>query len=346
MKKILLFTVISVLVITSVIAADLTLNIFKTNHTVQRFAVSVIDSVVTNNDNTMLQIYKNDGVINSVALSDIDSMNYSSGTYSLPVISLVSTEYDKSLQQGICEVNISVDGGCELIERGVCWSGTSNPTINDNYSANGINAGRFYSVIPNLVLGRKYYVRAFATNCMGTVYSNTKELVALPGNVTYTLDVDSATYPQYYNLLTVALDSACYYYNRYTSFKANIYVYYNAGIQTAQASYHGAIGYGSDTGYMWVGTTMHEMAHYFGSGTTTDWKSLMVNGVWQGKSGQQLCKQLTGAILKGDNNSNPIHYWPTGINYRSEVGSVNDLINHAKIIQAMLVEDCGLPSSW
>jgi hypothetical protein len=97
---------------------------------------------------------------------------------------------------------------------------------------------------------------------------------------------------------------------------------------------------------MWVGTTMHEMAHYFGSGTTNEWKAKMVSGVWQGATGTALCLQLTGQSLKGDNNSNPIHYWPTGINYRSEVGSQTDLINHARIIKAMLIDDCKLPASW
>lgn len=164
--------------------------------------------------------------------------------------------------------------------------------------------------------------------------------------MTYTLAVDQQQYPEYHQLLKTALDSACYYYNMYTSFTANIYVYYNAGIPTAQASYHGSIGFGPNTSYMWVGTAMHEMAHYFGSGTTNTWKNLMVGGVWQGSNAQSLCQELAGETLKGDNNSNPIHFWPYGINYRSEVHSSTDLVNHAKIVQAMLVEDCGLPTSW
>jgi hypothetical protein len=50
--------------------------------------------------------------------------------------------------------------------------------------------------------------------------------------------------------------------------------------------------------------------------------------------------------LKGDNNSNPQHYWPTGINQREEVSSQTDLINHAKIVKAMLIDDAKLPTSW
>lgn len=73
-------------------------------------------------------------------------------------------------------------------------------------------------------------------------------------------------------------------YNRYTTFRGNVYVYYNAGIPTAQASYHGAIGFGPNTTYMWVGTAMHEICHFVGSGTRIEWQAL-TNGNWTGSCG-------------------------------------------------------------
>ena len=149
------------------------------------------------------------------------------------------------------------------------------------------------------------------------------------------------------------MDSACWYYNRYTTFRGNIYVYYNAGIPTAQSNYHGSIGFGPNTTYMWVGTAMHEMAHFVGSGTTLAWQSKLVNGIWTGTVASNLLKNATGEILKGDNNSNPIHFWPYGINYKSEItnlGSVtnqqNALILHCKLVKAMVIDDAGLPNSW
>ena len=172
------------------------------------------------------------------------------------------------------------------------------------------------------------------------------------GNVTYTLALDSASHPDKYRMIKTAMDSACSYYSRYTPFIWNIYVYYNAGIPTAQASYHGSIGFGPNSRYMWVGTAIHEMAHYFGSGTTTKWKSLMVGGLWQGTSGKALCNELSGGPLKGDNNSNPVHYWPYGINQKEEITNLGSLaaqdkgmIDAVKIIKAMLVDDCGLPTN-
>jgi hypothetical protein len=346
MKKGLLIIIAYLWVIMPVFAQDKTLNIYKAGLEIQRFALNNIDSIGFDDTKGLMFIHKKDGTINTIRMAVVDSMDYSSGEYTLPGIETVSAGFDHTLGKAVCLVNITDDGGCEILERGICWSTGQNPTVENTRYASGTNTGKFYTTMTGLNMGSTYYARAYASNCLGTAYGEVVEVKTRMGNVTYTLDVDKTQYPEYYNLLKTALDSACYYYSTYTSFQANIYVYYNAGIPTAQASYHGSIGFGPNTGYMWVGTVMHEMAHYFGSGTTSVWKSLMVGGIWQGSNGQELCQELAGTELKGDNNSNPIHFWPFGINYRSEVSSPTDLINHARIVQAMLVEDCGLPTSW
>ena len=219
--------------------------------------------------------------------------------------------------------------------------------IGDHAAKGFCNIGQFYGMISDVNINNKYYIRGYATNCIGTTYGEEQTVQVLMGNVTYTLDQSVINAGERtHNLIKTAMDSACYYYNRYTPFRANIKIKYNAGIPTAQASYHWEIGFGSNERYMWVGTAMHEMAHYFGSGTTTTWKNMMVGGLWQGAVGKALCLQLTGQTLKGDNNNNPQHYWPTGINQREEVSSQTDLINHAKIVKAMLIDDAKLPTSW
>ena len=168
------------------------------------------------------------------------------------------------------------------------------------------------------------------------------------GNVTFTLAFDSATYPQPYRLIKAAMDSACYYFNNYTPFVANIRVVFNTGIPTAQANYHGEIGFGANTRYMWVGTAMHEMCHYFGSGTTSVWQAKMVNGIWSGEVATALMKSVNGGPIHGDTQ----HFWPYGINQKEEVtdlGSIaaqqDALTITAKLAKAMLVDDCGLPTN-
>ena len=67
--------------------------------------------------------------------------------------------------------NVSSDGGSPVTARGVCWSTTPNPTVAlSTKTSNGIGRGTFVSNITGLTLGTIYYVRAYATNAVGTSY--------------------------------------------------------------------------------------------------------------------------------------------------------------------------------
>ena len=341
MKKI-LFTYFGLLLTVALFATNTTLNIFKTDKSVQRINLEQIVRIKTQNQDSLLVIERLNGAHTEVCISEIDSITYTEDSYGLPQVQTVSVNNNVEDGKTYAVVEVVDDGGCELLERGLVWGTSVFPTVNNHKYSAGQASGQFYAFLSDLDPETTYYLRGYATNCQGTAYSPTKKLEPLRGNVTYNLAVDPSA--AFYDQLKQALDSACYYYNRYTTFEANIYVYYNEGIPTAQASYRGSIGFGPNTSYMWVGTVMHEMAHYFGSGTTQAWRNLMVNGVWQGPVAQALCQEITGETLRGDNNANPIHYWPTGINYRSEVSSVQDLIDHARIIQAMLIEDAKIPN--
>ena len=64
------------------------------------------------------------------------------------------------------------DGGAGVIARGVCWSVSPNPTTSNTYTLDGSGVGSFSSDIISLASGTKYYVRAYATNSVGTAYGN------------------------------------------------------------------------------------------------------------------------------------------------------------------------------
>jgi uncharacterized protein (TIGR02145 family) len=68
--------------------------------------------------------------------------------------------------------NITSDGGAEVTARGVCWSTSQNPTISDSRTTNGSGTGTFTSSITGLSPNTTYYVRAYATNSIGTAYGN------------------------------------------------------------------------------------------------------------------------------------------------------------------------------
>jgi hypothetical protein len=69
--------------------------------------------------------------------------------------------------------NITNNGGTAITARGVCWSTSPSPTIAlITKTSNGTGNGSFTSSITGLVTGTTYYVRAYATNSLGTVYGN------------------------------------------------------------------------------------------------------------------------------------------------------------------------------
>ena len=156
------------------------------------------------------------------------------------------------------------------------------------------------------------------------------------GHVTYTLhksDNPTADELDAYQRITTVMDSAVYLYNKYTNLRKFINVYYAPGVPTAEASSNGDLRFGSERSYMFVGTAMHEMAHTMGMGTTTDYRNMFKDGVFKGEKAQALLKEIDGpdAELHGDSQ----HFWPYGLNYASEVHSEQDLINHARIVDAM-----------
>lgn len=159
---------------------------------------------------------------------------------------------------------------------------------------------------------------------------------AFAGNIDYHLNKSANPNNderEAYALIEAAMDSAVFLYNKYSDLSKHIEVYYSTGVPTAEASSNGDLRFGKDRNYMYVGTAMHEMAHTMGMGTTSEYKAMFKDGVFQGEKAQALLKEIDGpdAVLKGDSQ----HFWPYGINYRSEVKSEQDLINHVKIVNAM-----------
>ena len=84
----------------------------------------------------------------------------------LPVVTTMAVACD-----GETGGNVIDDGGAQVTARGVVWSTTPNPTLNNNKTQNGMGMGSYTSSI-NMTKGVKYYVRAYATNSEGTSYGN------------------------------------------------------------------------------------------------------------------------------------------------------------------------------
>jgi hypothetical protein len=81
------------------------------------------------------------------------------------------------------------DGGEEIVMLGVCWSTTPDPTVDDEKTTNGSGTADFSSSLANLTNNTTYYVRAYATNAIGTAYGNSVSFttgeVSLPTLTTF-----------------------------------------------------------------------------------------------------------------------------------------------------------------
>lgn len=66
--------------------------------------------------------------------------------------------------------NVTSDGGASVSARGICWSIAPNPSIADSHTNDGDNTGSFTTTMTGLQENTTYYIRAYATNSVGTSY--------------------------------------------------------------------------------------------------------------------------------------------------------------------------------
>ena len=82
--------------------------------------------------------------------------------------------------------NVTSDGGDAVTARGVCWNTTGSPTIANNRTINGAGVGAFTSSLTGLTATTTYFIRAYATNALGTAYGGVVSFTTLTGhNVTF-----------------------------------------------------------------------------------------------------------------------------------------------------------------
>ncbi len=101
--------------------------------------------------------------------SEINKVNFSTLAYTVPELttaSVSSIEAFSAKSGG----EITDYGGQAIKEKGVCWNTTGSPTLSDNYTEEGSGSAAFTSSLTGLSEKTTYYVRAYATNSIGTSY--------------------------------------------------------------------------------------------------------------------------------------------------------------------------------
>lgn len=248
-------------------------------------------------------------------------------------------------------VNV-IDGYRYITEKGVIWSDDESlPESNCSSDKRDHEFFSYKGCIIDLEKDKEYYIRSYMIMNGDSVFGETvkfrtlfsKEDVKMTGKVTWKFgtpptdttqeDIDDA-----YEYITEAMDSAVYLYNLYTNAEKELTILYRPTVPTADGSTNGTIRFGKGRTYMWVGTAMHEIAHTVGVGTSGKWKGMFDDSGFLTKNVRY---EYTMLRTLEDNNQYPMlkaggaHFWPYGINYRSEVNDERDLVKHALLVNAM-----------
>lgn len=82
-----------------------------------------------------------------------------------------------------CGGNATVtgDNNLPITAKGVCWGTGHNPTVSNSHTNDGTGSGAFTSTISGLTVNTLYYVRAYATNQLGTYYGDEKSFTTAVG---------------------------------------------------------------------------------------------------------------------------------------------------------------------
>jgi uncharacterized protein (TIGR02145 family) len=115
---------------------------------------------------------------NSAGTAYGNEVSFTTTALSAPSISTIEIS-SITLTTAVSGGTISSDGGANITAKGVCWSTTPDPTISSSKTDEGPGSSSFSSTITNLTAGTTYYVRAYATNSIGTGYG---ESVSFPTN--------------------------------------------------------------------------------------------------------------------------------------------------------------------
>lgn len=133
--------------------------------------------------NYMIQAIARDG-------GDLESMDeIQIGINTVPPKVITGNVDSITLYSVLASGEVLSDGGLPVIARGICWNTLPNPSLSNHYTIEGFGIGAFESTIDNLLCETQYYIRAYATNEMGTSFGDqvsftTAKCYALPTVIT------------------------------------------------------------------------------------------------------------------------------------------------------------------
>lgn len=128
----------------------------------------------------------------------------SSGGAVQPAVATLTTAVASSITRSSAQAGGRVvsDGGSAITERGIVWSAANNtPTLSDSKAVAAGSIGDYSTALANLTNSTTYYVRAYASNSVGTAYGAVRSFstLNLPASVSPLITNQWMTFTWPYN---------------------------------------------------------------------------------------------------------------------------------------------------
>jgi hypothetical protein len=108
--------------------------------------------------------------INSMGIAYGEEMSFVAQTEETTPVVHTGMVSDITVSSATGHGTVVSDGGATVTRRGLCWSTSHNPTIDDTHADCGNGVGVFSGLMPRLMDLTTYYVRAYAENAIGMAY--------------------------------------------------------------------------------------------------------------------------------------------------------------------------------
>lgn len=107
---------------------------------------------------------------NEVGTGYGEQVTFTTLAYEKPTVSTLEVT-DITENSALCGGNVTDDGGQEITERGICWSSSMDPGLDDSVRYDPVpGIGQFTIELSSLESGKEYHVRAFARSEAGISY--------------------------------------------------------------------------------------------------------------------------------------------------------------------------------
>lgn len=150
------------------------------NHTTNGSGTGEFNSLMENLQNSTtyhVRAYATNA--NGTAYGEDKSFTTTSGAITVTTNSVTDVGPSSATCGG--NATLTSDNNLPITAKGVCWSTGHNPSISNSHTTDGTGPGIFTSTISGLTVNTLYYVRAYATNQLGTYYGLEKSFTTAVG---------------------------------------------------------------------------------------------------------------------------------------------------------------------